>query len=360
MTAHIDVVGNVVGRYPSARPDAGVLIVGSHYDTVRNAGKYDGRLGILTGIVAVEELRRRDIALPFHLDVVGFSEEEGVRFSAPYLGSAAMAGRFDPDMLERRDATGQSLADVLLERGGTAKAIAALALRDKLVGYVEVHIEQGPVLLHENLPVGVVTAIAGFARRRVTVRGVAGHAGAVPMSLRHDAAAAAAEVVSMVERRCSQVAGLRGTVGQLQVPGGAINVIPAMCELSLDIRSDNAGDLEKALDDITGGIEAIAERRGVSVVIEKVAGLPPVLCTPRLQDALGCAVAREGISVRSLVSGPGHDAVMFDGVTDVGMLFVRCGNGGISHSPLETITASDADMGVRILLDFLANYEVRP
>ena len=360
MTAHIDVVGNVVGRYPSARGDAGTLIVGSHYDTVRNAGKYDGRLGILAGVVAVEELRRRNVALPFHLDVVGFSEEEGVRFSAPYLGSAAMARRFDPDILKRRDATGQSLADVLLERGGTAKAIATLACRDQLVGYVEVHIEQGPVLLHENLPVGVVSAIAGFARRRVMVRGAGGHAGAVPMSLRHDAAAAAAEIVSMVEQRCSQVPGLMGTVGQLQVPAGAINVIPALCELSLDVRSDNVNELEKALSDIATGIEAVAARRGVSVEIEKVAELPPVLCTPRLRDALGRAVVRQGLAIRSLVSGPGHDAVMFDGVTDVGMLFVRCGNGGISHSPLETITAEDAEVGVRVLLDFLTNFGVRP
>ncbi|MGA8615354.1 MAG: M20 family metallo-hydrolase [Xanthobacteraceae bacterium] len=360
MAAQIDVVGNVVGRYASARPDAGTLIVGSHYDTVRNAGKYDGRLGILTGIVAVEELHRRHVALPFHLDVVGFSEEEGVRFSAPYLGSAAIAGRFDAGILKRRDANGLTLAEVLRQTGGTAETIAAVARRDALAGYVEVHIEQGPVLLHDNLPVGVVIAIAGFARRRVTVRGVAGHAGAVPMALRHDAAAAAAEIVNMVERRCSQVPGLMGTVGQLQVTAGAINVIPALCELSLDMRSDNAGELETALGDIGARIQAIAARRGVLVEIEKVAELPPVLCTPRLRDALGRAVARQGLAVRSLVSGPGHDAVMFDGVTDVGMLFVRCGNGGISHSPLETITASDADMGVRVLLDFLTNFEVRP
>jgi beta-ureidopropionase / N-carbamoyl-L-amino-acid hydrolase len=358
--AHIDVIGNVVGRYASARLDAGTLIVGSHYDTVCNAGKYDGRLGILTGIVAVEELRRCNIVLPFHLDIIGFSEEEGVRFSAPYLGSAAIAGRFDAGMLKRRDANGHSLGEVLEESGGSAETIAAVARREKLVGYVEVHIEQGPVLLHENLPVGVVSAIAGFARRRVTVRGVAGHAGAVPMALRHDAAAAAAEIVSMVEQRCSLVPGLVGTVGQLQVPAGAINVIPALCELSLDIRSDNGGELEKALDDIARRIEAIAARRGVSVEIEEVAKLPPVLCTSRLRDALGRAVARQGLAVRSLVSGPGHDAVMFDGVTDIGMLFVRCGNGGISHSPLETIAAGDADIGVRVLLDFLTNFEVRP
>ncbi len=359
MSAHIDVVGNVVGRYASARADAGALIVGSHYDTVRNAGKYDGRLGILAGIVVVEELHRHNVALPFHLDIVGFSEEEGVRFTAPYLGSAAIAGRFDASILKRRDASGESLADVLRETDGTAEGIAAIARRDKLVGYIEVHIEQGPVLLHENVPVGVVTAIAGSARCRVIVRGVAAHAGAVPMPLRHDAAAAAAEIVGMVERRCAQVPGLMGTVGQLQVPAGAVNVIPGLCELSLDVRSDSADELKKALGDIAVRIEAIAARRGVSAEIEKVAELPPVRCTPRLQDALGRAVAHQGLAVRNLLSGPSHDAVMFDGMTDIGLLFVRCGNGGVSHSPLETITAADADIAVRVLLDFLTNFEVQ-
>lgn len=359
MSARVDVIGNVVGHYPAARPDAATLIVGSHYDTVRNAGKYDGRLGILVGIAAVEELRRRKLTLPFHLDVVGFSEEEGLRFSVPYLGSAAMAGRFDAGLLNRRDANGISLAEVLRETGGNAETIAAIARREQLLGYVEVHIEQGPVLLHEGLPVGVVSAIAGFARRRVTVRGVAGHAGAVPMQLRHDAAAAAAEIVSMVEHRCSEARGLMGTVGQLQVPAGAINVIPELCELSLDIRSGESDVLANAVGDISGRIEAIAARRGVSVEIEKIAELPPVACSPRLHDALARAVARQGLAVCHLVSGPSHDAVMFDGRTDIGMLFVRCGNGGISHSPLETITAADADMAVRVLIDFLIGFETR-
>ncbi len=358
MIARVDPVGNVVGRYCAATADAPALMIASHYDTVRDAGKYDGRLGILVGIVAVEELRRRQPILPFHLDVVGFSEEEGVRFSVPYIGSAAIAGRFDATILGRRDAEGHKLADVLRESGGDSTTIAALACREKLVGYVEVHIEQGPVLLHEGLPVGVVTAIAGLTRYRLTVRGVAGHAGTVPMNLRHDAAAAAAEIVSLVERRCAQSPGLVGTVGQLHVPDGAINVIPGRCELSLDIRAGDKAMLADAVDDVMRGIDAIAARRGVTIETEKLVEIPPALCSPRLQQALAAAVAGQRLAVRHLLSGAGHDAVMFDGLTDIGMLFVRCGNGGISHSPLETITPEDADIAARVLMDFVINFDV--
>ncbi len=359
MTARIDAIGNVMGRYSADRPDAPALIVGSHYDTVRNAGKYDGRLGILAGIIAVEELRRRKVALPFHIDVIGFSEEEGVRFSVPYLGSAAIAGRFEPAVLNRRNADGQSLADVLREFGGNAESIAAIGRRAKPLGYVEVHIEQGPVLLDEDLPVGIVTAIAGSVRYRVLVRGAAGHAGAVPMNLRHDAVAAAAEIVALVEHRCSQSAGLMGTVGQFHVPDGAINVIPGRCELSLDIRSGNAAELDSAVGEITREIDAIAARRGVSIDLEKVAGLPPVACTSHMQNTLARAVAQTGYPIRHLLSGPGHDAVMFGGITDIGMLFVRCGNNGISHSPLETITAEDAEIAAQVLINFLVGFELK-
>ncbi len=359
MTARIDAVGNVIGRYAAAAVDAPALMVASHYDTVRNAGKYDGRLGVLAGVVAVEELHRRQLTLPFHVDVVGFSEEEGVRFFVPYIGSAAMAGRIDTAVLSRRDAQGRSLADVLAELGDDAASIAALARRDKLLGYVEIHIEQGPVLLHEGLPVGVVTAIAGLTRYRVTARGAAGHAGTVPMGLRHDAAAAAAEIVSFVEHRCSRSAGLVGTVGLLQVPDGAINVIPGRCELSLDIRAGDEAMLASAVGDVMRGIEAIAQRRGVAIETEKLIEASPIPCSLRMQQALAAAVTRQGLTVRHLVSGAGHDAVMFDGLTDIGMLFVRCGNGGISHSPLETVTAEDADIAARVLMDFVINLDVR-
>jgi N-carbamoyl-L-amino-acid hydrolase len=357
MMVHEDVVGNVIGRYPAARNNAATLIIGSHYDTVRNAGKYDGRLGILAGIVVVEELRRRNATLSFHVDVACFSEEEGIRFSIPFIGSAAVAGRFDQAILNQRDAEGYSLGEVLRRTGGDAGSIVAIRRPSPLLGYLEVHIEQGPVLLHEGLPVGVVSAIAGLERHRVKIRGVAGHAGTVPMNLRHDAAAAAAEIIALVEQRCSSASGLMGTVGQLQVPDGAINVIPASCELSLDIRAGEKHALASAVADVLSGIEAIATRRGVKVEIEKLVETTPTPCSPRLQKALAAAVARQGIAVRHLVSGAGHDAIMFDGLTDIGMLFVRCGNGGVSHSPLETITAEDADLAVRVLLDLLINFE---
>lgn len=352
-----DVVGNVIGRYRAAGDDAATLIIGSHYDTVRNAGKYDGRLGILAGIVVVEELRRQNATLSFNVEVVGFSEEEGIRFSIPFIGSAAMAGRFDQAILNQRDGEGYSLGEVLRQTGGDVASIAAIRRPSPLLGYVEVHIEQGPVLLHEGLPLGVVSAIAGLERHRIKIRGVAGHAGTVPMSLRHDAAAAAAEIIALVEQRCLSAAGLMGTVGQLQVPGGAINVIPALCELSLDIRAGEKRVLTSAVADVLTGIEAIATRRGVTIETEKLVETTPTPCSPRLQKSLATALAQQGIAVRHLVSGAGHDAIMFDGLTDIGMLFVRCGNGGVSHSPLETITAEDAELAVRVLLDLLINLE---
>src|SRR5262249_22750422 len=264
MTAEIDAVGNVVGRYAAADPDAKTLIVGSHYDTVLDAGKFDGRLGILTPLVLVKHLGATGRRLPYHLELIAFSEEEGVRFATPFIGSSAVAGRFDPAMLERRDAGGASLDDVLRAAGSDPASIATLARRPQdLIGYLEVHIEQGPVLLEEDLPVGIVTSIAGIVRQLVTVRGVAGHAGTVPMAMRHDAAPAAAEIVLAVERRCGAAPTLVGTVGRLAVRDGAINVVPGLCELSLDIRAGDDATRDAAVADILAEIGRIAQRRGV-------------------------------------------------------------------------------------------------
>jgi N-carbamoyl-L-amino-acid hydrolase len=362
MSAEIDGVGNVVGRYAAQGPvakraNAKALIVASHYDTVLNAGSYDGRLGILVGLVAVEELNRRGKRLPFHLDVIGFAEEEGVRFSAHYIGSSAIAGRFDMRVLQRRDAGGQSVADVIHKSGFDPEAIPSLARRPQdLLGYLEVHIEQGPVLLQEGLPLGVVTSIAGTIRYAVTITGQVGHAGTVPMALRRDAAAAAAEIVLYVERRCSTAPTLVGTVGRLSVPGGAINVIPGRCELSLDIRAADDATRDAAVADVLAEIDRIARRRKVTVDVKEIQRGPAAPCAPALQQKLSAALQRAGIAPRYLPSGAGHDAVSFSGITDIGMLFVRCGNGGISHSPLETITAADADVAVRVLLDVLENF----
>jgi allantoate deiminase/N-carbamoyl-L-amino-acid hydrolase len=356
LEAQIDAVGNVVGRYASTAPSARTLIVGSHYDTVANAGRYDGRLGILTALVVAENLVRTKRQLPFHLEVIGFSEEEGVRFSAPYIGSSAVAGRFNAALLRRSDSKGISLGQVLHEHSVDLGMIGKLARPPgSLRGYLEVHIEQGPQLLERNLPLGIVTSIAGVVRCRITVEGVAGHAGTVPMALRHDAAAAAAEIVLAVERRCAATEGLVGTVGQFEVPHGLINVIPGRCEFSLDVRSSDDKIRDQAIADIHAAIEAIARRRGVTATVAEIARHPAVPCAPAMQEAFAAAIMRSGIAPFHLASGAGHDAEQFSGVTEIGMLFVRCGNGGISHNPRETITADDADAGARVLLDVISN-----
>jgi len=352
LRAEIDAVGNVVGRYPADDPAARTLIVASHYDTVRNAGKYDGRLGVLTALVLVEHLARSGRRLPFHLDVIAFSEEEGVRFSSSFLGSSAVAGTFDKALLERQDADGHSLAAVMHDAALDPAKIPALARRrEELLGYLEVHIEQGPVLLEEGSPVGIVSAIAGSVRCLVSITGTAGHAGTVPMARRHDAAAAAAELVLYVERRCAQAPTLVGTVGQLVVPSGAINIIPGRCELSLDVRAADDATRDAAVADITAEMRGIADRRGVHIDSKEVQRTAAVACSPRLQALLADAVSRAGVKPRYLPSGAGHDAMMFDGLTELAMLFVRCGNGGVSHSPREIITAEDADVAARVMLD---------
>lgn len=356
LKAAIDPIGNVVGRYASAAPGAKALIVGSHYDTVANAGQFDGRLGILTALVVAGHLKQNRRQLPFHLDVIAFSEEEGVRFSAPYLGSSAIAGNFDESFLACRDINGTSLATVLrTEDVGFADIQAIAYRRDMLRGYLEVHIEQGPVLLQKELPLGVVTSIAGSTRYRLAVEGVTGHAGTVPMALRRDAAAAAAEIVLAVERRCSAVPNLVGTVGQLQVPHGLINVIPGYCELSLDVRSTEDITRDAAVADIRASIDEIARRRRVTIAAKEVSRHRVVPCAAPMQEALADAVGRAGIEPFYLPSGAGHDAEMFAGMTEIGMLFVRCGNGGISHSPLETVSPEDADLAGRVLLDTVVN-----
>jgi beta-ureidopropionase / N-carbamoyl-L-amino-acid hydrolase len=348
----IDVAANVVGRYGADDPNAPTLILASHYDTVRNAGKYDGRLGVLVALVVTEHLQRLGRRLPFHLDVIAFSEEEGVRFSSSFLGSSAVAGRFDPRLLERRDADGVTLAAAMAAAGLDPAGISALARRrEELVGYLEVHIEQGPVLLDEGLPVGIVSAIAGTVRCMVTITGTAGHAGTVPMARRHDAAAAAAELVLYVEQRCARAPTLVGTVGQLAVPNGAINIIPGRCELSLDIRAADDSTRDAAVFDVMTEIGRIAAKRGVIIESKEVQRTAAVRCSPRLQSLLADAVTRAGAKPRYLPSGAGHDAMMFDGITDTAMLFVRCGNGGVSHSPREIITAEDADVAARVILD---------
>jgi len=358
LDAHIDAVGNVVGVLPGG-PSPKRVLTGSHYDTVINAGKYDGRLGIVLPIAVAGALRRAGSRLPFTLEIIAFAEEEGVRFKSTFLGSRAVAGRFDPSDLESVDASGTSLGDALRAAGHDPAAIPALARDPSQVAcFVEVHIEQGPVLLEASLPVGVVTRIAGSVRSAVTVEGLSGHAGTVPMALRRDAAAAAAAMVLAVERRCREQPDLVGTVGKLDVPRGAVNVIPGRCEFSIDIRSANDAVRDAAEADISAAIGEIAARRQVSVEQRRVLRAASVPCAPALQDAWAASVERiTGRPALRLPSGAGHDAMMMASLTDIGMLFVRCGNGGISHHPDERLSAADAEVAARVFRDFLLHFE---
>jgi N-carbamoyl-L-amino-acid hydrolase len=268
---HIDDVGNVVGRYLSGNPDAKTLLTGSHYDTVRNGGKYDGRLGILLPVAIVKYLNQRGEKLPFDFEIIGFAEEEGVRFRSTFLGSNAVTGRFDLNLLDAKDADGVTMREALEAAGHNVANIPGIA-RDpsKILAFVEVHIEQGPVLVGKGLPLGVVTAIAGSSRYLVELKGLASHAGTTPMTMRKDAAAAAAEIVLLVEKRCANIESLVGTVGQLQVPNGSVNVIPGACKVSLDIRAADDKVREAAVKDILDGIHAICARRFIEAKLEKV------------------------------------------------------------------------------------------
>jgi N-carbamoyl-L-amino-acid hydrolase len=353
MTVHIDAVGNVVGRYASGTPGAKTLMTGSHYDTVRDGGKYDGRLGILLPIAIVGHLHARGERLPYHLEIVGFAEEEGVRFRSTFLGSRAITGEFDMAQLDALDADGTSMRAALAAAGHRPEDIAAIARKpEDVLGFVEVHIEQGPVLLNAGLALGVVTAIAGSSRYLVELTGLASHAGTTPMHMRRDAAAAAADIVLLVEARCRGDATLVGTVGQLQVPGGSVNVIPGHCNLSLDIRAASDPVRLAAVQDILDGIQAICARRQIEARIEQVVSAAAAPCAPWLMDQLGAAVERAGLPRFDLPSGAGHDAMAMARMSDVAMLFTRCGNGGISHNRLETMTADDAELAGLVLLEF--------
>lgn len=360
LSVEIDAIGNVVGRWRCGRADAKTFITGSHYDTVIDAGSYDGRLGIVLPIVCALELRQQGKPLPFDLEIIAFADEEGVRYKSTFLGSSAVAGSFDVALLDHVDSRGISMRDALLSAGFDPAAIPKLARDSKqLLGYAEVHIEQGPLLLNENRAVGIVTAIAGSVRYSVGITGQAGHAGTVPMTLRKDAATAAADIVLAVEKHCSGTPGLVGTVGKLEVPNGAINVIPGRCDLTIDLRAGEDGVRDAALSRVLGEIQSIAARRSVSVDIRKMMSADAAPCSAEMQRKLARSVRKIAgdVAPRHLPSGAGHDAMKMATVTDIGMLFVRCGNDGISHHPAETMTTEDADLAARVFADFLSTFQ---
>ena len=349
----LDAVGNVVGVYHGSRgatPDAPRLLTGSHYDTVRNAGKYDGRLGILVPMAIVRELARAGRRLPFGIEVVGFAEEEGQRYKATFLGSGALVGQFDPAWLEQTDADGVTMREAMRAAGlpATLEAIAALE-RDpaRYLGFVEVHIEQGPVLNELDLPLGVVTSINGSVRYLGEVQGVASHAGTTPMNRRRDAALAVAELALFVEQRAAAVPDVVGTVGQMQVPAGSINVVPGRCLFSLDLRATTNAARDALAADVRTELERLCRRRGLGYRLEQTLAVDAAPSHPAWQARWEAAVAALGLPVFRMPSGAGHDAMKLHEVMPQGMLFLRGGNSGISHNPLETITADDTELCVR-------------
>ncbi|WAC72903.1 2-oxo-4-hydroxy-4-carboxy-5-ureidoimidazoline decarboxylase [Roseateles sp. SL47] len=352
----LDAVGNVVGVYHGLSPQASRLLTGSHYDTVRNGGKYDGRLGILVPMACVRELHRQGRRLSHGIEVVGFAEEEGQRYHATFLGSSALTGQFDPAWLEQRDADGIPMREAMQRAGlpGTMAAIEALR-RDpsRYLGFVEVHIEQGPVLTELDLPLGVVTSINGGVRYLGDIRGLASHAGTTPMDRRRDAAAAVAELILLVEQRASSVPDVVGTVGQLQVPAGSINVIPGRCLFSLDLRATTNEARDALDDDVRTGLDAIAQRRGVSVQLQRTMIAAAAPSAADWQQRWEHAVQTLGLPVHRMPSGAGHDAMKLHELMPQAMLFQRGLNLGISHNPLESVTTDDTELCVQAFLALL-------
>lgn len=343
----IDAVGNVVGRYKAATEDAKTLLTGSHYDTVRNGGKYDGRLGIFVPMACVRELHRQGKRLPFHIEVVGFAEEEGQRYKATFLGSGALIGDFRQEWLEQKDADGITLREAMQHAGLCIDDIPKLQ-RDptRYLGFIEVHIEQGPVLNELDIPLGIVTSINGSARYICEMIGMASHAGTTPMDRRRDAACGVAELALYIEKRAARDGTSVATMGQLNVPSGSVNVVPGRCQFSLDLRAPTNEQRDAMVADILAEIEAIAQRRGLRYSTELAMKAAAAPSAPEWQQRWEAAVDALGVPLYRMPSGAGHDAMKLHEIMPQAMLFVRGLNAGISHNPLESSTADDMQLSV--------------
>ena len=349
MTTWQDSVGNIWGRYTSAVPNAPRLIIGSHLDTVPNGGKYDGMLGVVAPVTLMAMFSGEGRQFPFHIDIVGFCDEEGTRFGTTLLGSRALTGKWQDEWRRLIDEDGISLEDAMKNFGLDFDAInSATIAQTDLLGYLELHIEQGPLLEQENLPVGVVNAIAGAKRFSLTVTGMAGHAGTVPMSMRHDALCASAEMILAVESISQQRPGVVATVGKIENAPNGVNVISGRCQFSLDIRSEEDPLRDAALAEILQKINDIAVLRNVELKIEQTHSAPAVHCDSALQNTLLKGVTEAGIVPKVLASGAGHDAMAMAEICPAAMLFTRC-KGGISHHPAESITTDDVAASLAVM-----------
>ncbi|QIN80841.1 allantoate amidohydrolase [Rubrobacter marinus] len=352
MSVRRDAVGNLIGRYEAREGDGGTLVLGSHLDTVRDAGRYDGPLGVLVALACVERLNDRGERLPFAVEVAAFADEEGLRFGTTFLGSSVFAGTFEPGLLDLVDGDGVTVAEAVRSFGGDPGALAGGRPPDGLIGYCEVHIEQGPVLEELGLPVGVVTAIQGQSRAGVGFVGEAGHAGTVPMKGRRDALCAAAEFVLAAEETARGEDGAVATVGRIEVHPGAPNVIPGEASLTLDLRHADDAVRERALGALRERAEGIARARGVRSRWEVRQESRAVPTDEGLSATLARAVEETGLPAHRLASGAGHDAAEIAAVAPVAMLFVRC-EGGVSHNPAESVGEEDVAVAIEAMGRFL-------
>jgi len=355
LNAKIDASGNVWARYEGKQPNAPALMIGSHIDTVRDAGRYDGNLGALAALSVVEELAKNNERLDVAVEIVAFGDEEGVRFPTTLTGSRAFAGLFARASLDQKDADGITMREALTNFGCQPEAIAKLRGRG-VAGFVELHIEQGPVLEAENLAIGVVTAINGATRFHATVEGLAGHSGAVPMHLRQDALTAAAEMILLIESRARIEDDLVATVGRIDIEPGAVNVIPGVARLTIDIRAPRDERRQRAVADISKRLDAIARERGVTLKLTQTHDAGAYVCDPGIVAGLKAAVERIGQPARLLPSGAGHDTMIMGQLCPAGMLFLRC-KGGISHNPAESITLEDCEVGLAALMAFVRGFK---
>jgi hydantoinase/carbamoylase family amidase len=357
MEVEHDSAGNVVGRYAGTDPALPALMTGSHLDTVRNAGKYDGMLGVIAPLACVAELHKNGRRMPFGIEVVGFANEEGTRFGASMAGSRAVAGTFDPAMLQIADKQGISMGEAYQAFGLDPAKVGTCARQPgSIAAFIELHIEQGPVLEHEGLALGVVTAISGAKRLRVEVTGLAGHAGTVPMGQRQDALLAAAEAVQFIEKRCTGTPTLVGTVGVLEVLPGAMNVIPGKVTFSIDIRAAEDSVRDAAIVDVLAEIKAVCKRRSLEVKITELYASTSTPCHPALMDAAEAAIRAQGLPTMRLPSGAGHDAATLAPLCPIGMIFMRCTR-GISHNPLEAVLPEDVEVATSALMHFIENFK---
>jgi allantoate deiminase len=351
----IDAAGNLRGVYPGSESNALRLILGSHLDTVPNAGAYDGVLGVVLAVALLEDLGGR--RLPFGIEVVGFSEEEGVRFGTPFIGSRALVGRLDAELLEHRDAQGISVRKAIENFGLDPGQLSQAALGNDILGYVEFHIEQGPVLETLKRPLGIVEAIAGQSRMEFTFVGRANHAGTTPMDLRYDAIAGAAEWITAVEREAHGVPGLVATVGKIEAKPGATNVIAGEARLTLDVRHAADEVRTRAVESLIFQADEMARRRGLTVSQKLLLSQQAVAMDSFLAGEIEQAIQKTGCEPHRMVSGAGHDAMILAEKIPAGMIFLRT-PGGISHDPAESVRVDDVTLAIECglhLLDQLAS-----